>query len=187
MDSSAPTRRRWMRAEFARMVDTGILQPDERVELLDGAVVPMTPQKSLHAATVQALMEALLSCFGPGHQVRVQLPLALSKHSEPGPDLAVVAGKRWDFRADHPTTAALVVEVADTSLGKDRLRKGPLYARAGIQEYWIVDLTSDVLDVFRDPTEQGYASASQLRRGQTVRPLAAPETVLSVVDLLPPA
>jgi Uma2 family endonuclease len=186
MDAPPLPRRRWTREEYGRMLDAGILQPDERVELLDGEVVPMTPQKSLHAATVQALSSILMHAVAAGFQVRVQLPLALGRHSEPEPDIAVVRGERWDFRSEHPDTAALVAEVADTSLGRDRLRKGPLYARAGIPEYWILDLTSDTLEVCRDPGEDGYASVSQLRRGQTVRLLADPNVTLAVDDLLPP-
>jgi Uma2 family endonuclease len=187
MEVPAPPLRRWTRTEYARMVETGIIQPDERVELLDGEVVAMAPQKGPHASAVDVLHDLLKGAFGGNFRVRSQLPLALSPTSEPEPDLAVVKGGPWDFLTDHPTSAGLVVEVAESTLGQDRLRKGPLYARAGIQEYWIIDLTSDAVEVCRDPGDQGYRSVERLRRGDTIRPLAKPDIALAVSDMLPPA
>ncbi len=186
MEAQSLPLRRWTRDEYARMVETGIIQRDERVELLDGEVVTMTPQHLPHAATVDALREVLQDVFGKAFRIRVQLPLALGRHSEPEPDIAVVAGGRWDFVADHPTTAALVVEVADASLGKDRLQKGRLYAKAGIPEYWIVDLPNGCLEVCREPGKQGYRSTVRLNRNQVVTPLQAPDVSVPVSDFLPP-
>jgi Uma2 family endonuclease len=186
MEAPVSSLRRWTRAEFARMVETGIIQADERVELLDGEVVAMTPQKGPHATVVDVLHSLLKDALGRGFRVRSQLPLALGPTSEPEPDLAIVKGGPWDFLVDHPTGAELVIEVAESTLGKDRLRKGPLYARAGIQEYWIVDLTSDAVEVCRDPGDDGYRSVERLVRGQTIRPLAKPDIIVAVADILPP-
>jgi Uma2 family endonuclease len=182
--------RRWTRAEYGRMVETGIIQPDEHVELLDGEVVAMTPQKGPHAAVVDALREVLQDVFGAGWRIRVQLPLALGPRSEPEPDVAVVRGSRWDFVTDHPDRADLVVEVADSTLGKDRLRKAPLYAAAGIPEYWIIDLEGRAVEVYRTPTTQGdqarYSHVTRLVPGDTVRPLAKPEAAVAVDEFFPP-
>ena len=187
MEALALPLRRWTRSEYAQMVAAGIIGPDENVELLDGEVVAMTPQRGPHASVVDVLGDVLKAAFGEGFRIRSQLPLALGPISEPEPDIAVVKGGPWDFLTDHPATADLVVEVADSTLAKDRLRKGPLYARAAIQEYWIVDLTSDAVEVCRDPGEQGYRSVERLVRGQTIRPLAKSDVVVAVAAMLPPS
>jgi Uma2 family endonuclease len=178
--------RRWTCDEYLRMVQAGIIGPDEKVELLDGEVVTMTPQLGPHGGVIEVLTALLIDQFGKAFRVRVQLPLHLGQKAMPEPDLAVVARSADPDPFSHPTHADLVIEVAESTLGKDRLRKGPLYARAGIPEYWIVDLTSDAVEVCRDPGEQGYRSVERLNRGQTIRPLAKPDIVLAVSGMLPP-
>jgi len=113
------------------------------------------------------------------------MPLALGDDSEPEPDVAVVAGSPRDYRDAHPTTAALIVEVADASVAYDRKRKAPLYARAGIPEFWLLVLSEEKLEVYRDPSPLGYRSRRVLGRGDTVSPLARPDVALTVDDLLP--
>ena len=185
------TTRRWRRAEYDRLVELGIFA-GERLELLDGLLAVREPQGSSHAATVGQIGEALRSAFGAGWHARLQAPLALDDDSEPEPDVAVVAGEHRDYVGGHPTTAALVVEVADSSLGLDRRLKVGLYARAGLPEYWIVNLVEGVLEVHREPRRQPetahgwvYRSVEILRPPASVTPLGAPGSLIPVADLLP--
>jgi Uma2 family endonuclease len=175
---------RWSRRDYHRMVETGLLSPDERTELLDGVIYTMSPQGSRHAAVVHLVAEALRPVF-PGSHLRLQAPVGLGEYSEPEPDLAVVPGKLRDYLDAHPTTALLVVEVADSSLRHDRLRKLPLYARWHIPEVWIVDLKAAALEVYRDPAGDSYRSRTVLRAGDRMAPLASPDAVVAVSDLLP--
>lgn len=179
--------RRWTRAEYEWLIEHDFFQPDERCELIDGEIIAMTPQLSRHSSVTHAVTMRLGMVFGEGFLVRSQLPLALDPHSEPEPDVAVVAGKLWDYLHAHPTTALLIVEVADSSLKLDRQRKGRLYAEAGIQDYWIVNLVDSTLEVYRDPGPgKGYQLLRRLHRDDTVSPLEAPQAVIPVADLLPP-
>jgi Uma2 family endonuclease len=132
----------------------------------------------------------LRQAFGAGWRVRVQLPLGLGPDSEPEPDVAVVRGDARDFLADHPTTAALVVEVADASLELDRRLKARIYARAGISDYWIVNLIDRVVEVRRDPVTAGrrgsrYRDVTAMAAGERIVPLAAPFASILIGDLLP--
>src|SRR5215213_4175153 len=166
--------RRWTREEYERLVEEGFFHPEERLELVDGVIYEMTPQSSDHATGIRFIQRALRSLDGEGLDLRCQLPLALGLDSEPEPDLAVVPGDPEDYRDAHPTTAVLVVEVADSSLLHDRKRKTSLYARAGIPEYWILNLTRSCLEVFRDPQDGAYTSRTVLRDGDSISPLARP-------------
>lgn len=183
--------RRWTRAEYERLIADGYFQPGEHVELLDGEILTMTPQLSGHATAVRRAQEVLRLAFGSGVDVRPQLPLALDPTSEPEPDVAVVSGSYDDYQHAHPTTALLIVEVADTSLKLDRQKKGSLYARAGITDYWIVNLNERVLEVYRDPVETaqgwGYRLVQRLTDTETVTPLAKPDAAITVAALLPKA
>ena len=157
------------------------------MELIDGVIYDMAAQNSLHATGYSLAEEALRAIFPPGSgfEVRGQLPLDLSDDSAPEPDVAVVRGSIRDFRDHHPTTAVLVVEVAHNSLSHDRKRKTPIYARAGIQEYWILNLARKVLEVFREPLRGAYRLQATLRGGQALATLARPGVFLTVRDLLP--
>ncbi|NBC17982.1 MAG: Uma2 family endonuclease [Bacteroidetes bacterium] len=176
---------RWTRREYERMGETGILAPDARTELIDGAIIEMSPQSSYHAATVSLAQETLRHAFGDGYTVRVQLPLALGATSEPEPDLAVVPGTPRDYVEAHPAEAALVVEVADTSLDFDRSRKAAVYARAALADYWIINLRDHCVEVYRDPRGGLYGAKQTLASGEVLAPLARPETPIAVADLLP--
>jgi Uma2 family endonuclease len=185
------TTRRWRRVEYERLVDLGVFV-GERLELLDGLLVVREPQGSPHAATVMHIAQVLAMAFGPGWHPRLQAPLALGEHSEPEPDVAVVAGAPLDYLAAHPSTAALVVEVADSSLRLDRRFKAAIYARAGLADYWIVNLVDGVVEVHREPQPTAgdaddwtYRSIDVLRSPAQVTPLAAPRTSIPVADLLP--
>ncbi len=188
-------RRRWTRSEYHRAARLGLFRPDERLELIGGEVVQkMSPQQTPHATSVQLAEEALRLAFPHGHRVRVQLPLALGEHDEPEPDVAVVLGSIRDYEDEHPTSAMLVVEVADSSLRTDRGPKAGLYAAAGIGDYWIVNLVERVLEVHRDavpmadrPFGHGYRSVTRHDESASMAPLAAPATPIRVEDLLPRA
>ena len=178
---------RWTRQEYDRLVDRGLLPASKRVELVEGVIYDMPPQNSFHATGYQLVHEALRVVFPPdsGYAIRAQLPLALSEDSEPEPDLAVVQGSIRDFSDSHPSTALLVVEVADSSLLHDRKRKTPLYARSGIPEAWLLNLVRRALEVFRNPVNGVYQTRMVLRAGDTVSPLGCPEAVIEISELLP--
>jgi len=149
----------------------------------------MTPQGSRHATAVRLVEEALRQAFGQGFDVRVQLPLAIDPDSEPEPDLAVVPGSPRDYKDAHPRTAVLVVEVADATLAFDRERRARLYARAGIQDYWVLNLVERQLEVHRTPTTSGqsprYQDIRTITASQSIAPLGCPDVSIAVADLLP--
>jgi Uma2 family endonuclease len=182
--------RRWRRAEYDRAIEAGIFHEDERLELIAGRLIVAEPQNSPHATGIQLAADALRAAFGSGWQVRVQLPLALGDWSEPEPDLAVVPGSARDYRDAHPSHAALVVEIADSSVRLDRRLKASIYAQAGIAEYWIVNLVDRALEMHRDPClpdprRWTYRSVHVARPAETISPLAAPTARISISDLLP--
>lgn len=177
--------RRWSREEYEQLAAAGFFQPDERVELVEGVIYEMSPQNGRHAAGIRGVEEALRSIFGQGYDVRTQLPLALGPHSAPEPDVVVVPGSWRDYRDSHPTTAVLIVEVSDSSSFHDRERKGGAYARAGIPEYWLLDVVAERLEVYRSPGEGSYQTRLLLKAGDTVNPLASPGSAIPVADLLP--
>jgi Uma2 family endonuclease len=183
--SSPATVRRFTRAEYDRMVETGFFHPEERLELIDGQIVEKMPQGSRHTTAVSLTGKALVAALGNGFEVRLQMPLALDELSEPEPDIAVVPGGPRDYRDHHPTSALLLVEVADSTLSFDRGRKLELYARCGIPEVWIVNLPESVVEVHRDPAGSTYRQRLRLESGDAVSLVARAGARLSVADLLP--
>ena len=185
----AVQRRRFTADEYQCMARAGILDPDERVELLDGEIVQMAAMGSKHNACVDKVNVwpvANLALTGRA-QVRVQGSFRLSMFSEPEPDL-VLLRPRADFYAEAnpgPGDVLLVVEVSDTTLRKDRTVKLPLYAREGIPEVWIVDLNGERVLVYRGPEGGVSRRRSTVRRGGMLRLLAFPDLALPVADLLP--
>lgn len=175
----------WTRDEYDRLIAAGAFHAGTRAQLVQGEIVEMTPQSAAHATALRRLQKTLDAVFGEGYDVRPQLPLALGEQSEPEPDVAVVPGSLGDYRARHPSTAALVVEVADTTLHFDRSRKQEMYAQAQIPEYWIINLVDGVLEVYRDPQGSAYRTVLRLNPGETITPLAAPAAPLKISDLLP--
>lgn len=179
---------KWSRADYHRLGELGFFR-GQRVELIRGEVIEMSPMNSPHWASVVLVADALRAAFGPGLTVITQLPLALGD-SEPEPDAAVVSGLARDYAAARPTTALLVVEVSDTTLGYDLSVKAELYAAAGIADYWVLDLNARVLHVLRDPRPvaaggAAYRSHQVLGPVERVAPLAAPAAAITVADLLP--
>jgi Uma2 family endonuclease len=183
---------RWRRVEYERLIEAGFFRPGDPIELMGGQLIVAEPQGSRHFAAVQAAEEALRTAFGPGWQVRGQGPLAVDEESEPEPDVAVVPGSFRDYVAGHPSRAALVLEVSESSLALDREHKGSLYARAGFADYWIVNLVEHVLEVYREPGRDPsapfawhYRSVTVLGRAASVSPLALPSAHIRVAELLP--
>lgn len=187
MATSSPDDGRITREQYWRLVADGVIGPDDRVELLEGVIVSMSPQNPPHAAVVAALTRRLPGV--PSVSLRVQLPLDLSEFSTPEPDLAVVQGSAMDYAAAHPTTALLVIEVADSSLLQDRLSKSRIYARAGIPEFWVVNLRQRCIEVYRDPDRdvRCYAASEIRRAGERLEPTSLPGLSIPVDEILPPA
>lgn len=180
----------WSKDEYYKMAEIGFFD-GKRVELIGGKVLEMTPMLSGHATATMLVSEALRQAFVSGHFLRVQLPLSVSDTSDPEPDVAVIEGTIRDYRDAHPTSAALVVEVADSSLDYDLTDKASLYASAGVADYWVVNLPQRRLEVFRTPIIDssqrfgyGYASRTILSENEQIQPLAAAGAV-QIADLLP--
>lgn len=184
---ATPPRMRWTRERYDQCVEAGIFTTRDPIELLDGEIFTMSPQYSPHATAVLLVEEALRAAFSPDCHVRSQLPIALDGQSEPEPDLTVVKGGPRDYTDAHPSKAELIVEVADSSLEYDRTRKLAAYARAGVPEYWIINLPDHVVEVFRQPRPgtADYALKEVLRPGQSLAPAARPDSAIPVHDLLP--
>jgi Uma2 family endonuclease len=184
-----PRARCWTREEYHRASDLGLFRPDERLELLDGEIIEKMTQNSPHATSVAQAAGLLGAAFGVGFHTRSHSPIILNEISEPEPDVAVVPGAAFDYLTGHPRAAdlLLIVEVSDATLRFDRTRKRTAYARAGIREYWILNLRERRLEVYRDPSSSRYRTAHVYGEPDTVTPLAAPHATLRVADLLPPA
>ena len=184
--------KRWKRVEYERLVDKGVFEPGDRIELIDGLLLVAEPQSSPHYTAIRLVERILSRAFGEGWDVRTQAPIALDDVSEPEPDVAVVRGSVRDFATSHPADPVLVVEVAASSLAFDREHKASLYARAGRPEYWIVNLIDRVLEVRREaapepsaPYGWDYALVDVLGPSDRVSTLGAPAVQISVADLLP--
>lgn len=179
---TGPRPLRWTCAEFHRFGDMGVFE-GRRAMLIDGVILEEGPMNPPHAITLELVLEALRVSFGTGWRIRGQSPLILGQDLDPEPDFAVMAGTPRGS-SGHPTTAALVVEVADSSLPFDTNEKRLLYARAGIGEYWVVDINGQRLLIYRDPQAGDYATQQTLGPADSVTPLAGAAAV-RVADLLP--
>jgi Uma2 family endonuclease len=161
---------------YFQLVEKGYLEAGDRVELLEGLVVASPPPGPLHASIMMRVERALRLAIGERASLRVQMPLVAGTWSAPEPDIAVVPGVTEDYEKSHPTRALLVVEISDSSLPQDRLTKSRIYARAGIPEYWILNLREHALEVRRqpDPEARLYASVEKLEAGDVVELVALP-------------
>jgi len=184
-----PRPRRWTREEYYHAAECGVFQPDERLELLDGEIIEKVTHNPPHATFVTRAARLIAAAFGPGFYACEEKPLVLNDASEPEADVVIVPGTEIDYFTRHPTAAdaCLVIEISDTTLRFDRTRKRAAYARAGVAEYWIVNLPERQLEVYRDPTGARYRIRLVYRPGDEVTPLAAPDAMVPVADLLPPA
>jgi Uma2 family endonuclease len=186
----AVTRHRFTAEEYRKMGEAGIFSEDDRVELVDGEVVEMAPIGDRHIESVMRLTRLIsrwaLDTRETGLFVSVQNPLALGEHGEPQPDLALV--RRLEGRSGTPTPdeVLLVVEVADTSLAYDRERKLPLYAGTGIPEAWLIDLTTDTIELYSEPRPTGYERVTRISSGEQVISATLPNLAFDALEALPP-
>jgi len=184
-----PAPRKWTREEYYRMAETGILGPGDHVELIEGEIVnKVSPQNTPHAQAIRLLTKALITSFGPEFDFGIQLPMSIEGDSDPEPDAVVTRFGGRRFLDQHPTPAdvVLAVEIADSSLGFDRGRKARLYSRAGVQDYWIVNLVDRQIEVMTNPIdEHGYRTTIVYRAGETIQPPVLGARPIAVDDLLP--
>jgi Uma2 family endonuclease len=173
-------------AAYHRMGEVGILTEDDRVELIEGELVAMTPIGSHHSGTVNALTYALVHAVGERGVVTVQNPVRLNDRTEPQPDFTVLKPRPDFYRSATPLAddVLLLVEVADSSLSYDRAVKLPLYARHGIPEVWIVNLAAGAVEVHRMPTGDRYAASDRVGGDGRLEPALLPGVVIDVSALL---
>jgi Uma2 family endonuclease len=186
LDRSDASLHRFTVKDYYRMAETGVLRPGQRVELVDGRIIDMSPIGPLHGGVVKRLIR-LFECHLQGRWLlSVQDPERLENHSEPQPDLMLLKPAPDDYDSRHPVPedVFLLIEVSDSTLETDRDVKLPVYARAGIAEFWIVDLVNGALEVYREPQSNGYDSAQILHEGDAAAPAAFPDAVIEVAKLL---
>ena len=174
--------------EYHRLGEAGIVGPGERVELLDGQLIKMPPIGPPHDYSVERVTRYFYKHFADRAFIKVQGVVTLDKWSEPQPDVTLNALPTDRYAVTHPTPAELllIVEVAASSLGYDAGMKLRAYARRRVREYWIVDLEHQHIDVYREPHGGRYKNHRRAERGHTVAPLAFPDDVIAVNDILPP-
>jgi Uma2 family endonuclease len=181
----AATRRRFTRKEYYRMAEAGILREDDRVELIKGEIIEMSPIGRRHKAFVLNLTQLLVGRLAERALVNVQSGIVLSDDSEPEPDIAVLRRRDVPYkeREAHADDVLLLIEVADSSLAYDRSTKLRLYAEAGIPEYWVVDCGAETVEVHRGPEAYGYREVRLVMGAATLTPQAFPDVELSTADI----
>ncbi|HLC16826.1 MAG TPA: Uma2 family endonuclease [Thermodesulfovibrionia bacterium] len=172
--------------EFYQMYESGMFAEDDRVELIEGEIIHMTPIGSWHSAVVDRLNELFVERFSAYAIVRIQGAVLLSRKSEPLPDVVVMKRKEDFYASGHPQPEDmfLIVEVSDTTIRYDRSIKVPLYARSGISEVWIVNLQEDWIEAYRKPLFSDYQEKIVYRRGQRIAPEFYADAVFLVDDIL---
>ncbi len=170
-------RHRFTVDDYYRMAETGILEPDDRVELLDGQVVEMSPSGSRHAACIRILTQLITDGLGARGLISAQLPVRLDQWNEPEPDIAILKARKDSYLHAHPGPAdvLLIVEIGDSSASADRLVKLLLYARFGITEVWLVDLQAGHLEMHRHPSDGTYSEVTRVKPPAKVQPEAFPD------------
>ncbi|MDE2482090.1 MAG: Uma2 family endonuclease [bacterium] len=178
---------RFSLAQYHEMIERGILTEDDRVELLRGAIVSMSPIGNRHIAAVNRLTRFFVLALGDRGVVSVQNPIATPPDSEPQPDVVILRPRDDLYDTTRPSAEAtlLAVEVADSSLALDRGLKLSIYAEAGVPEYWVLDLKHDVIEVYRAPEDGRYAEMHTVHRGERIAPLAFPDVVATSDALIP--
>ena len=184
---SSVSRKRFSVDSYYRMLDAGILVGDDKVELIDGEVLEMSPIGARHAATVYCFQTALLKALAERAMIRVQLPIHIDDFNEPEPDIAVVRPRTDMYASAHPsqTETLLLVEVSDSTLEFDRTVKAQLYATARVPEYWIADLGRNCVIVHRAPDGKAYGSVTEFGPDQTLAVSAYPGVEIGVRYVLP--
>ena len=188
--------RRFCREEYYRLTDSGVLAPGERVELIDGTIVPMSPQNLAHSTCILLSNMLLTGKFHQTHLVSCQAPISLGNDSEPEPDFALVTPAHMQAclaKGMKPTLPDLVIEISDSSYHYDTIEKASLYASAGIPEYWVLDLRTRRLEVRQQPGAESdgafgysYRSIRIFHEEQQVAPLFSPLILIQISDMLPP-
>jgi Uma2 family endonuclease len=178
------TRWRFTVHDYHRMGEAGILHEDDRVELIEGELVEMTAIGTRHFSCLNRLNRLFVMNVGDEAIVSVQNPVRLNEYNEPQPELTVIRSRDYRESLPMPKDVLLLIEVSDTTPAYDRGVKLPLYAQAGIREVWIVDLVSETIERYTDPSEEGYRLADQIRRGQTLESDALPGLTPSVDEVL---
>lgn len=179
-------RRLFTAEEYHRMARTGILGEDDRVELIEGEIVEMAPIGSRHAAVVNRINLLFSEYAGRQAIISVQNPIRLGEYSEPQPDVSLLQPQEDFYTLAHPgpEDVLLIVEVAETSAEYDREVKVPLYARFGIPEVWLVNLEDKLVDVYREPSREGYHEVQTLHSGHRLSPNSFPGLGLSLEEIL---
>jgi Uma2 family endonuclease len=172
--------------DYHQMAESGILQPGERIELLEGRILQMAAKGTAHSASVSRIEQLLRNCLGDRVLLRFQDPVRLDDYSEPEPDVAVVQVNPSYYEDHHPTPSEvyLLIEVSDSTLKFDRETKAPAYARSGIAEYWVLDVIRRKLHVYRSPSADGYQSETILSEELTITPIAFPDCTIAIKDML---
>ena len=180
------SRRRFSVDEYYLMAKAGILHEDDRVELIEGEIVDMAAISSKHQACVDRTAQLFFQRADGRAIVRVQGPIRLSEYSEPQPDIALLRPRADFYAASHPgpPDVLLVIEVSLTSEEYDRQVKIPLYARAGIPEVWLVDLEGGSIEVYREPSSEGYRLVRTVRGDERLAPESLPGLELTARDIL---
>ncbi len=182
-------RKKWTRAQYDKAVAAGVFTPADKIELIEGELIQKMPIHPPHTTAIILTQNALSQILSQDYHVRSQQPIALSNISEPEPDLTIVAGVPRDFRDSHPQSALLVVEVSDSTLAYDRGTKASMYAKAGIADYWIVNINERVVEVYRDPVKVNgrgrYQTQLRFGEGESITPLAFENATIAAADLLP--
>jgi Uma2 family endonuclease len=181
----AAARRLFTRHEYHRMAEVGILKPTDRVELIKGEIIQMSPPGRRHVAFVDNLNQLLVIKLAGRAIVSVQNPVVLAEDTEPQPDLAIrrLRAVPYKEREAFAEDVLLLIEVADTSLRYDRSTKLGLYAEAGVLEYWLVDCTTESVEVFRTPGPGGYGDVSRVGAGEALDVQAFPDVVLRISEI----
>ncbi len=179
--------RRWFTVEeYHRMAEAGILGEDDRVELIEGEVVKMTPIGRRHASCLARLSELFYGTTKGAAIVWAQNPIDVGEYSEPQPDLAILRRQPDFYLSGHPRPADvyLLIEICDSSVEPDHRVKVLPYARGGVREVWLVDLEQETITIYQDPAPDGYRTARVARRGEQIAPSAFPDRSLLVNDIL---
>ncbi|HRH45325.1 MAG TPA: Uma2 family endonuclease [Pyrinomonadaceae bacterium] len=186
-----PRQFKWTKSQYHQLAELGLFE-GKRTEFLEGEIIEMPTMNSPHATGLTLTDDALRKIFSEGFVIRNQMPLDFEGDFETVPDLAIVKGNTRDFFDSHPQTADLVIEVSDTTLSYDRNRKASLYAKFGINDYWVLNLKNQKLEVYRSPIEDenayyGFSFSEKLtfKESDEVSPFAKPDAKIKVADLLP--
>ncbi len=184
--ATKPTRKKFTVEEYHKLGELGIIGPDERTELINGDIMLMAPMGSGHLSCVGRLLEIFILGLVKRATILSQTPVRLNGGLEPEPDLSILRRREDGYRHQipQPQDVYLLIEVSVTTVEYDRNEKSVLYRQAGIIELWIVDIRAELVEVYRHPGANGYESVQQFRRGESISPLAFPDLVISVDDIL---